>query len=86
MLALFILPAALFSFASMIYTPGQLPTPPGEDPYRIRFMTKRAHSRTQVLFELDVAQGISGSHYRCGVTRRSGGWRARCFSYASWAS
>jgi TonB family protein len=74
------------TFSSMIFTPGQLPEPPGEDPYRIRFMSKRVLSPTQVLFDVDVARGTGGNHHRCGATRRSNGWRARCFSYATWMS
>lgn len=74
------------TFSSMVVVPGQRPAPPGEDPYSIRFVAKRALSPTHVLFDMDVAHGTGGNHHRCGATRRSNGWRARCYSYASWAS
>ena len=74
------------TFSSMLYVRGRRPELPGGDPYHIRFMTKRALSPTQVLFDIDVAQGTGGTRYRCGAGRRSTGWRARCFVVSSWMS
>lgn len=74
------------TWSSMIYIEGQRPQPTGEDPYRIRFLGKRAVSRSQVILDMDVAHGTGGHRYRCGVTRRSEAWRARCFLLWSWIS
>jgi TonB family protein len=74
------------TFASMMYRPGQRSSPPGEDPYHIRFVAKRALSPTRALFDIDIAQGTGGTRYRCGAERRDGQWRARCFLVSSWVS
>jgi TonB family protein len=74
------------TFASMIYTPGEPPRPPGEDPFGMHVRTRTALSPTRVLFDVDVLHGTGGSHYRCGLERQGSGWRVRCVLISSWAS
>ncbi len=74
------------TFVSMIYTPGERPHPPGEDPYAVQVRTRTGLSPTRVLFEVDVSQSAGGRRYLCGVERRDGGWRVRCLVVSSWVS
>lgn len=74
------------TFVSMIYTPGERPHPPGEDPFRVDVRTRTALSPTRVLFDVDLARSTGGLNYRCGVERRTNGWRTRCVIISSWAS
>ena len=74
------------SFASMIYTPGERPHPPGEDPFGIQVRTRTTLSSARVFFDVDVSHGTGGHNYRCGVERRDSGWRVRCVLISSWVS
>jgi hypothetical protein len=74
------------TFASMVYTPGEPPDPPGEDPFHVDVRTRLPLSPTRVLFDVDVAKSTGGNRHRCGVERLSTGWRTHCFVHWSWAS
>jgi TonB family protein len=74
------------TFASMIYTPGERPYPPGEDPFGVHVRTRTPLSSTRVVFDVDVSHGTGGYHHRCGVERLGSGWRARCVIISSWVS
>lgn len=74
------------TFASMIYTPGERPHPPGEDPFAMQVRTRTTLSPTRVLFDVDESYGMGGTKYRCGVERGDGAWRVRCLVISSWVS
>ena len=74
------------TFASMIYTAGEPPAPPGDDPYSIVVRSERPLTLARVVLAVDVLHGTGGSNYLCGVERREGNWRVRCWITSSWAS
>jgi len=74
------------TFVSMIYTTGQHPLPPGEDPFHVRVMERKAISAARVVLDVDVVHSSGGTRYQCGVERRSAGWHAVCLFVHCWVS
>lgn len=74
------------TYVSMMRAPDQRPDPPGEDPYHIWILSRRAIATDRALFDADVAQGAGGTRHRCGAERRDKVWVARCLSLFYWVS
>jgi TonB family protein len=74
------------TYVSMIRTPDERPYPPGEDPYHIAVLKRRAIAAGRMLFDVDVAQSTGGTDYLCGAERRDGRWKVRCEATSSWVS
>ena len=74
------------TFVSMIYTPGQRPLPPGEDPFHVRVMERKAIAPAGMVFDVEVVHSSGGTRYQCGVERRATGWHAVCAFVSYWVS